>query len=925
LTVVLLIITVMIFAAKPYEKVIFKNGSWTIGQEEVEGRQLLIVGYEGTTELLRTFIKQDQPIKDSVSFDLSSDVVLKSIHVICRSIQNQKISVLDSKGRSYEITQSQSVEKDHFAFLPSGELLLKKGKYTLEFSNPQSLERDLLSSEPVVLLIGYDYEVWKEAQAEELKDQSAKVQGEPTLLNRQGAQTSAAQQPRVTQRKPIEFTLNESSFVEKVAVDLIDYPKDFPETNIVIVDKTSKTFGPYFASDLDKENGVIFFSPNVALPAGTYTIKISDESVINYKSDGKPIYALKLFAYDPPFDFTGTYKINFFVTRTRTLMGASEKRALDVKNFEVALIDHTNYVELVGRIDLRQVVQLLEEQTGRKVQAEYTEVFPFSQLCQITERKKDSLTCSFNLSFDFTKMPVVNKFIVGVTNATVFLTFKTRPGLTPGVTISGSAKYVRIDDPHLGTDINDYAISGDGVRIYEQLPYFVTYAMNKKFGSAGNIPGPASAEQAATGLLFPPLAAVIGYALQELLKPKAGGVAEVFQDYTRASRGAARRAAAKETAEASQHEGAAEGEQEVQAVEEYEEAESEHEPDYTQEVPESEYSQQARQDQPQVETPASVPEQVTMEVPVDIYGRKVQIVYDPETDEWYNAETGNIFNVELYNKVVLPNLAKDKAFVETQREKMQQPTKIEPPRLSEKEKQEAYIRRLEEKYGVSRDKLKETIAGEMDQASKDYEKHKRDADWYDSAEKVAKATQIVADNAIDGLANCTGFPGKMVRAVYKGVKGVASASAEGNLGFGTLIETGTDIASDFVEMSPFKEAIFKTAGSTLGGLVDEGLEGAKGKFFESAIDNSFEALAKTAFKGYGNDVTATRGNWWNPELSNLKIPTVPSNAKILTSPTGRDISRLVAGKLVRETTLTTSKTAGALTSEFAVKPMILGD
>ncbi|MEJ5230252.1 MAG: hypothetical protein WHT65_09645, partial [Pseudothermotoga sp.] len=488
LTVILLIIATMIFAGKAYEKVIFKTGSWTVSQEEVEGRQLLIVSYEGATELLRTIIKQDQPVKDSVPFTLSSDVVLKSVHIICSSAQNQKVFIVDSKGRSVEMTQPQSVEEDHFVYSPPGELVLKKGSYTLKFSNPQSLERDLLSSEPVVLLTGYDYEASNEVEAEQFQSKSPLVQGEPKILEKATAQTIPSQQPGASQRKPIEFTLNESCFVEAVAIDLIDYPKDFPETSIVIVDRTLKTFGPYFAADLDKENGVIFFNPNVVLPAGSYTIKISDESVLNYKSDGKPIYALKLFPYDPPFDFTGTYKINFVVTRVRTLMGASEKKTLDVKNFEVALIDHSDYIELVGKIDLREVVQILEEQTGRKVQAEYTEVFPFSQVCQITERKKDSLTCTFNLSFDFTKMPVVNKFVVGMTTATVFLTFKTRPGLTPGVTISGSAKYVRIDDPHLGTDINDYAISGDGVRTYEQLPPFVVSAMSKKFGSAGNIP-----------------------------------------------------------------------------------------------------------------------------------------------------------------------------------------------------------------------------------------------------------------------------------------------------------------------------------------------------------------------------------------------------------------------------------------------------
>jgi len=126
-------------------------------------------------------------------------------------------------------------------------------------------------------------------------------------------------------------------------------------------------------------------------------------------------------------------------------------------------------------------------------------------------------------------------------------------------------------------------------------------------------------------------------------------------------------------------------------------------------------------------------------------------------------------------------------------------------------------------------------------------------------------------------------------------------------------------------VGPATEAIFKTAGSTIGGLIDGGLEGAKESFIESAIDNSFEALAKSIFKGYGDEVTATRGEWWNPELSKLSIPARPSNASILTSPTGEDLSRVIAKKLVNETAQMTAKTANALTSEFAVKPVILGE
>jgi hypothetical protein len=911
------VLSVLIFAVQPHEKVIFKNGNWTTTQEEIQGRQVLIVGYEGIPELLKEVVYRREATKDSISFSVPSDVILLSIHTICDPKQEQKIALVDEKNRAYTTFDLQRFEKDHVVFSPMGELVLKKGRYTLKFSNPKSLERDIVNFEPVVLLIGREYDALKENITKEVQTQPAKVQGDNALLEGKSIQT---QPPRTVQRKPIEFTLNESSLIEAVAIDLVDVPKDFPQTNILIIDKNSRFFGPYQVSDFDEENNVIFFSPKLPLVAGSYTIRFSDESALNYKSDGKPIFALKLFPYDPPFDFTGTYKMSFVVNRVRTIMGASEKKTLDVKNFEVALIDHFDYVELVGKIDLNQIVQLLEEQTGRKVNAEYTEVFPFSQPCKVIDRKKDSLTCTFGLNLNFSDMPAVNRFIVGTTTVTVVLTFKTRPGLTPGVIISGSAKYIRIDY---------YVITGDGYRTMEQLPFFVTYAMKKKLGSAGNIPGPSSAEQMATGLLFPPLAAAIGYALQELLKPKPGGVAEVFQDYTRAQRGAARRAAAREgDTEAPQSEAVSETESEVieEETEEYEEAPT-HEPETVEET------QRPSQKEPQVTIP-EIP-QTVLEVPVDIYGRTVQIAYDPLTDEWYNTETGNIFNMEIYSKVVLPNLPKDKAFVEAQRQKMQRPTKLEGIDLNREE----YMRRLEQKYGVSRDQLKDKISQSVERSSRDAERYKHDAEWYETAETVAKVTEIVADNAVDALANCTGFPGRMVRATYKGVKGVAGAAAEDKLTIGTLIDTGTDIASDFIDfdalgegfkygksvVGPATEAVFKTVGSTVGGLIDGGLEGAKESFIESAIDNSFEALAKSIFKGYGDEVTATGGEWWNPELSKLSIPARPSNTSILTSSTGEDLSRIIAKKLVQETAQMTAKTANALTSEFAVKPVILGE
>jgi hypothetical protein len=490
------------------------------------------------------------------------------------------------------------------------------------------------------------------------------------------------------------------------------------------------------------------------------------------------------------------------------------------------------------------------------------------------------------------------------------------------VTISGNAKYVRINDPHLGTDINDYVITGDGYRSWEKLPAFAINALNKKFGSAGNIPGPSSAEQALTGLLFPPLIAAIGYALQELLKPKPGGVAEVFSDYTRSSRGAARKAAAKEADES----GSTSQEISEPAETEYEEPETENE--FEEETHEEIYEetspvhQEATQKQLEEVKIPEQPEPLTVTVVTDHTGRTKEITYDPQTDEWI-TEDGNLFNWEVYEKIVLPNLEKDKAWIEQQREKMMEPTKIEKAKEDEHEK---YIRNLEKKYGVDRDRLKNEISRDIDKNQQNFEKFKSDADWYNDAYKAAKVTQIIADNAIDGLAACTGAPGKFVRAVYKASKAFVP-DEKGGITLGKAIGAGTDIASDFIPFSsPWKEATFKTVGSSIGGAVDEGWDGFKENLIDSAVSNSFEAFAKTiGGKGYGNDTGKFKTSWWNPEMSNLFIQGSNKNIDMLTSSTNKDISRLIAGKMIREVRLQGTKTAAAYTSEMYVKPMYKGD
>lgn len=67
----------------------------------------------------------------------------------------------------------------------------------------------------------------------------------------------------------------------------------------------------------------------------------------------------------------------------------------------------------------------------------------------------------------------------------------------------------------------------------------------------------------------------------------------------------------------------------------------------------------------------AVGEARTMVLPVDHTGRTAEVAYDPVTGEWYNTETGNIFDMGRYEKDVLPGLEKDREFIDAQRRKLE--------------------------------------------------------------------------------------------------------------------------------------------------------------------------------------------------------------------------------------------------------------
>ena len=64
-------------------------------------------------------------------------------------------------------------------------------------------------------------------------------------------------------------------------------------------------------------------------------------------------------------------------------------------------------------------------------------------------------------------------------------------------------------------------------------------------------------------------------------------------------------------------------------------------------------------------------ESPSLVLPIDHTGRTAEVRYDPLTGQWVNAETGNIFDMERYEKDVLPGFERDRQFIEEQRRKLE--------------------------------------------------------------------------------------------------------------------------------------------------------------------------------------------------------------------------------------------------------------
>jgi len=987
---------------KPYEKVIAKNGNWYVEHLGFRNDSELIFAYEGEYKAGNLPLSNDLA---DVQFTVGEKVVLTGI---CLPYANKlaeppTVTLTDSRGNVYGPFQTgatsantvveaaggsrtrnglqDSLMNVNYVFNLDGEIVLPAGKYKMTLSQPQWQVK--AGGAAAFLVKGVNFAA-NERYKERMKQwQEENLSGQdPAKTGKLGNEEFAGKDPddyifekpaKPAERKPLVFALETESLVEEIVVNTFNEGKGALPGVISILDEKGEEVAAYqsVGGTLGKvANGVWAIVPHIVLPAGSYTIRVSDPAVVTYDKSGNPQFYVTV---SPPpatrYDFTGTYSIDIEGRKTSTLMGPvqGQGKSFSLKDFELTVLDKDGEIELIGKY----------------------EGMPFSQGCKIIEESPDKVVAVAELSTDLSKLPYKAK--VGA-KATITL-IKPKKG-NPEIDITGTGTYQREATAEVGADFNTYSLKAKGQMKDKTLPPFVAAVLGKT-GGVGNIPGPGSPAQAAAGLLFPPLAGLVAHVLQEMLKskPKAPRIKKYSLEwYAQKYPGKSSEQLAwimladamANTDEPDEGDAESVGDNEKPGGADYaapESGGSDETGDLDESTPvddsgetggtgeealsaeaqtgamgaeegtgatgvtgegttpggegtEADGRPEAGEEGKELaaqekEQEVQQPEAETLTLQVDHTGRTVTYVKDPATGEWVNPDTGGVLDLERYNKVVAPSFEKDKAFIETQREKLEKgdtafdkEIRAAAQARKEAEAKEAYLDKLAQKYGT-RDKaeLEKIIREQQALEQQSAEAWNRAGDRYEYAEKGAKVVGVLADAGVDALANMTGPAGQGIRAGYKVLKGVAGSMAEDGVSAASFasgaVKGGADAWTDFID-SPYKKAVVTVGGEVIGGAIGSGMEGAKGGLVDGISKVVTGTITdKIGGSGYGNEVsTMTLKN------GDVRVA-IKSGGKWI----GKTLSEASANtfmnkKLMSQGLQSGVKTAGGLLDEFGIKPHI---
>jgi hypothetical protein len=755
---------------EPLERVIFRNGKWSheyIPPLHPGDREILIVSYLGSKKIDEG--SETAGETEPTEFSLRSDTLLTGIFLPYAypaahpQTQNIRVRLQDHRGNIYGPFQmwGQKHSSDEIGYedknykfvtqmlLPEQtKTLLPAGQYTLTTNDPTwHIRNDETGPGGAVMIKGVDFAAWDKYQRKLLLWQIEQAEaGEATAAReaelsvigneklaefREEPETYVPQETTSAKRRPAAFTLNETAMLHEIVINTYNQGKGGIPGVISITGKGGKVHGQYqaYGALLGKApNGLSIAAPGIVLAPGEYRLMYSNMADVTYDAQGYPDFYLITSPMLPPvYDFTGRYLIDLDVYRTGTRMGAVNERvsSFSLKEFELSVLDRGDTIELIG---------------------EY-EKMPFSQVCVVVEREENMLIALLDFSLDMRNLPYKAK--VGA-KATIRL--EKPAGLNPRIIIDGNATYARLEADIFGGDFNTYKVIGKGKLAGKDLPAFVVAALGASVGSVGNIPGPEGPLQAATGMLFPPLAGVVAHVIQEMIRAResarAGARARVRDkawyaerhpgatseqlamimladamantdnpdegdaisvgdnekpggvDYVEPAGGYADYSGGEEGEDYGYGEEPADVEQEGFSPEDLETAEhffgSERERLATER---DEYMaalkssmESADPGDPRArELHKSYEEYVdyldgrinelattqrafgsnTMTVQIDHTGRTAEIAYNAASDEWYNTESGTIFDMGRYEEYVRPGFAAESAHIDSQRRKLE--------------------------------------------------------------------------------------------------------------------------------------------------------------------------------------------------------------------------------------------------------------
>ncbi|KJS21671.1 MAG: hypothetical protein VR72_09240 [Clostridiaceae bacterium BRH_c20a] len=970
---------------EPYERVIYKAGSWYSEYMGYDGKRNLIVGYQGSREIIETQASDKQPIK----FSLKNNTLLRGVYLPYSYPQeNPQLEAVnffleDERGNIYgpfttrpstvgniqEASEKQEMPKGFSVetisidniYIPEQEIVLKAGSYSL-YTNDDT--RHVRNNETglgaAVLIKGIDYSAWQkykenllkwvlenDPENSDIRENAISVAGSQDLA---GVRLNPGSYEAISVEKPptklfsATFTLDDSYQIDEVVFNTFNGGQGAPPGLVSIADNAGKEYGQYqaYGGILGTiPNGLWIAAPGIVLPAGEYILSLPDMSVVAYDNEGYPDFYVSVSPMPPQlFDFTGRYQINLDTIKTSTIMGPVQegRSSFSLKDFELTVLDKCDTIELIGKY----------------------EGMPFSQICEITERDENSLKASFTFAADLTKLPYKAKIGAGGV-----VTLQKEQGRAAKLDLQGDATFERAASETKGADFNSYQLTASGNMIGKDLPPYVLTALGAKMPSAGNIPGPDGPAQAAAGALFPPLVGVVVHVLETLLKPKPKAKVrdkdwykDKYPGKTDEELAMIMMADALGNTDEPDDDPFSVGDNEKPGGSDYVSPgssdggyEGDYEPeDYNDQTDSSDSDGDVRSDEdsyektdksaekapeseqkvpaePELEPPQPA-EPETMVVQTDHKGGTTEYVKDPVTGEWVNPQTGGVFDPEAYEKVVKPGFEKDKEFINSEFEKNTKGetahdrwVREEELKRQEKLREEEYLIKLGKKHGTSNKEELEEIIGKIQAIDK----------------KIAD-TWNAAGNLNAGLE--TGA--KAVGAVSDGViDGMANATGPVGKKIRVIYKVTKGVAGtmakDGISAKSLASGLAKGGTDAYSDFVKnpaaKALVTVSGEVVGGGISEGWEGAAKGAVDGAvkaGLDaVPDALSKGYGGDL----ISTAAKGGKVRVAwdvggkLSGKTVTKEVAEKFVtqkinRQVVHSTIKTAAGLTDEFAIKPGI---